>query len=59
MKTLMTVLAIIALGLTIIPSMLVFGGKMELDMHKNLMTAGAILWFVAAPIWFRKKTKSA
>jgi hypothetical protein len=59
MKTLITLLAIVALGLTIIPSMLVFGGKMNLEMHKHLMTAGTILWFIAAPIWFRKKTKSA
>ena len=59
MKIITTLLAIVALGLTIIPSMLAFGGKMELDMHKDLMAAGAILWFVAAPIWFRKKTKSA
>jgi hypothetical protein len=58
MKILMTFLAIVALGLTIIPSMLVFGGKIESDMHKNLMTVGTILWFIAAPIWFRKKTKS-
>ncbi|HZB12781.1 MAG TPA: hypothetical protein VE467_07135 [Chryseolinea sp.] len=59
MKIIMTLLAIVALGLTIIPSMLVFAGKMELDMYKNLMTAGTILWFVAAPIWFSEKTKSA
>ena len=56
MKILVTILAIIALGLTIIPSILVFTGSMELDMHKHLMTAGTILWFVSAPIWFRKKS---
>ena len=55
MKTLMTILAIAALGLTIIPSILVFTGSMELSMHKHLMTVGTILWFVTAPIWFRKK----
>ena len=55
MKTLMSILAIAALGLTIIPSILVFTGSMELNMHKHLMTAGTILWFVTAPIWFRKK----
>ena len=56
MKILATVLAIIALGLTIIPAILVFSGKMDLDMHKQLMTGGTILWFVSAPIWFRKKS---
>lgn len=56
MKTFMAVLAILALGLTVIPSILVFAGKMELTMHKQLMTLGTFLWFVSAPIWFRKKT---
>jgi hypothetical protein len=56
MKMLATVLAIIALGLTIIPAILVFIGKMDLTLHKQLMTAGTILWFVCAPIWFRKKS---
>jgi hypothetical protein len=55
MKMLMSVLAIIALGLTIVPSILVFNGTIELDLHKKLMTAGTFLWFVAAPIWFRKE----
>jgi hypothetical protein len=55
MKMLMSILAIVALALTIIPSILVFTGSMELDMHKHLMTAGTVLWFVTAPIWFRKK----
>jgi hypothetical protein len=57
MKILATILAIVALGLTIIPSILVFTGGMGLDLHKQLMTAGTILWFVSAPIWFRKKSQ--
>jgi hypothetical protein len=56
MKTLMAILAIAALGLTIIPSILVFEGKMDLSLHKQLMTVGTLLWFVSAPIWFKKKT---
>ncbi len=55
MKMLMSVLAIIALCLTVVPSILVFYGTIELDLHKKLMTAGTLLWFVAAPIWFRKE----
>ena len=50
MKMLATVLAIIGLGLTIIPAILVFTGRLDLNMHKQLMTAGTILWFVSAPI---------
>lgn len=54
MKALMSILAIIALGLTVIPSILVFNEAITLDLHKKLMTAGTLLWFVAAPLWFRK-----
>lgn len=55
MKLLMSILAIIALGLTIVPSFFVFSGTLEMGLYKNLMTAGTLLWFVTAPIWFRKK----
>jgi hypothetical protein len=58
MKILMSVLAIIALGLTIIPSFFVFNGTLEMGLYKNLMTTGTLLWFVSAPIWFRKKKVS-
>lgn len=51
----MAVVAIVALGLTVVPSLLVFNGMMEIDLHKKLMLAGTVLWFIAAPIWFRKK----
>jgi hypothetical protein len=57
MKALMSILAIIALGLTVIPSVLVFNEVITLDVHKKLMAGGALLWFVTAPIWF-KKSKS-
>jgi hypothetical protein len=55
MKTLMSIIAIIALGLTIIPAILLFNGVIDADLHKKLMAVGAILWFLSAPIWFRKK----
>ena len=55
MKTLMSIVAVAALGLTLIPSILVFRGSIDLALHKHLMTAGTLLWFVSAPIWFRKK----
>ena len=58
MKLLMSILAIIALGLTIVPSFFVFNGTLEMGLYKNLMTTGTLLWFVSAPIWFRKKKVS-
>jgi high-affinity Fe2+/Pb2+ permease len=54
MKLLASTLAVLALCLTVIHSILVFNGTIENDLNKNLMMAGTVLWFVAAPIWFRK-----
>lgn len=54
MKLLASILAIIALGLTVIPSILVFNHAIEFDLHKKLMAAGTVLWFLTAPLWFRK-----
>lgn len=54
----MSVLAIVALGLTLIPSFFVFTGDIDLDLYKKLMTIGAILWFIAAPIWFKKEKQA-
>jgi hypothetical protein len=58
MKLLMSVLAIVALGLTLIPSFFVFTGDIDLDLHTKLMTIGTILWFIAAPIWFKKEKQA-
>ena len=55
MKTIASVIAILALGLTVIPSILVFNEVIDIGLHKKLMAAGAVLWFVSAPLWFRKK----
>ena len=55
MKLLASVLAMVALGLTLIPSIFVLTGDINLDLHKMLMTIGTILWFITAPIWFRKE----
>lgn len=54
MKKLMSFVALVGLALTLIPSVLVFTGSITLDLNKQLMAAGTIIWFVAAPIWFRK-----
>lgn len=58
MKLLMSVVAIVALGLTLIPSFFVFTGDINLDLHKKLLTIGTILWFIAAPIWFKKERET-
>ncbi len=51
MKKLRVVVACIGLGLTVIPSFLVFAGSITLDSSKFLMLLGTILWFAAASSW--------
>jgi hypothetical protein len=55
MKTLWSSLSLIALLATIVPAILVFFGVMELGTQKGIMTAGMILWFIAAPLYMKKK----
>ncbi len=54
MKILLTLLAVAGLGLTLIPSILVFFGKIDLGAHKNLMLAGFLIWFAVAPFWMKE-----
>jgi hypothetical protein len=55
MKTLWSSLSLIALLATIVPAILVFFGIMELGTQKGIMTGGMILWFIAAPLYMKKK----
>lgn len=54
----MAVTALIGLALTLIPSILVFMGSISSTLNKQLMAVGTIIWFVAAPFWFRKTRKA-
>lgn len=45
----------IGLGLTIVPSFLVFQGTLSWDTHAVLMAVGALLWFGTAPFWMGKR----
>lgn len=60
MKTLiLKIISYLALGGTIIPSLLVFFGDMDLQMNKNIMVVSMIIWFVTAPLWINKKSEEA
>jgi hypothetical protein len=54
MKTVAKIGSVIALGLTLVPALLVMNGTITLEANRSLMTAGAALWFVATPFWMRK-----
>lgn len=51
------ILSMIGLGLTVIPSLLVFAGVLTLYENKELMFAGTVLWFITAPLWIGKKDR--
>lgn len=56
MKSLtLKIISYLALAGTIIPSMLVFFGDMDLQTNKNIMTISMIVWFATVPFWINKK----
>lgn len=54
MKLLIKFISYVGLGLTLIPSFLVFTGSISLDSAKMFMFVGTIIWFVSAPSWMNK-----
>ena len=56
MKLLLKLISFIGLVLTVVPAFLVFAGTIDLSMHKNLMLAGTLLWFIPAPFWMSRKS---
>jgi len=55
MKIILSVGAAVGLLLTIIPAVFVAVGQLEWQTHANLMTAGMVVWFVAATWQARKR----
>jgi len=51
------VFSVIGLGLTVIPSFLVFNGAITVHTNKVLMFIGTAVWFLTAPLWVGKKNK--
>jgi len=46
----------LALGLTLVPALLVFTGHLTLEQNRLWMTIGAVLWFVVTPLWMKPST---
>jgi hypothetical protein len=55
MKILLISIAFIGLLATILPSILVFFGTIELGTHKTIMGIGMVVWFVTAPFFMKRK----
>jgi hypothetical protein len=58
MKILMKIGSFLSLALTIVPSILFFVGDLELSLMKWYMGISMVLWFVTAPFWINKPSKS-
>ena len=55
MKNFLKITAYLGLGLTLIPSLLVWSEVIDLPSNKVLMFIGTIVWFGCAPFAFKKK----
>lgn len=58
MKILIKIGSFLGLALTIVPSLSFFTGDLELSQMKVYMGVGMVLWFVTAPFWINKSSKS-
>ena len=55
MKTILKYISYLGLLATVLPSILIFSGAIELGTHKAFMLSGLILWFATAPFWMGRK----
>ena len=55
MKPLLKILSFVGLGITVVPSFLVFAGTITWGTHATLMFVGTVLWFGTAPFWMQTK----
>jgi hypothetical protein len=54
MRALLKLVSYAGLGLTVVPSFLVFAGVITWQTHAELMLAGTVLWFATAPFWMQE-----
>ena len=55
MKNLLKISSLIGLIISILPPILFFVGKIEMDTMKWTMGIGMVLWMVTAPFWINKQ----
>jgi len=55
MRKILQIISLVALGGTIIPSMLYCVGSMPLDIVKWIMLLATIVWFAVTPFWMNRK----
>ena len=55
MKRAAQIISCLALAATLLPALLFFADKLELPAAKLWMLTGALVWFVATPLWMEHK----
>lgn len=56
MNKLIRMVAALGLALTIVPGLLIHFGNVSIDVNKQLMLAGTIIWFFSAPLLMKKNS---
>lgn len=49
------IVSLLALGLTVAPSLLYLNGSVALDSAKLLMLIATVAWFIVSPFWINRK----
>ncbi len=55
MKSFLKTLSFLGLVLTMIPPVLIYLGKIDLQQTHVLMLIGMVCWFISAPFWINKQ----
>ena len=55
MKYLYILLSVVGLGMTLVPSLLLFFNVLETEQMQNYILTGTLLWFAGAIPWLGKK----
>ncbi|MBR9997955.1 MAG: hypothetical protein KFF73_03245 [Cyclobacteriaceae bacterium] len=58
MLTILKIISFIGLGFTILPSIFVLTGTIGMQLNKNLMILGTVLWFGTVIFWMNRKKKN-
>ena len=57
MRISLQVISLLALIMTVVPSVLFLAGSVELDRVKLIMLVSTVVWFAVTPFWMNKKEK--
>jgi hypothetical protein len=59
MRALAQFVSLVALFGTIVPPLLFFAGRIDLDATKGWMLVATVAWFVATPLWMDRKAATS